>query len=95
MYCGQTLPMNELIDLWPLFRLRLCQDRLELRLPVEADLGALAELAGGEIHDPKVMPFTTVWTDTSAAQRRRGTLQGGSGRQRRRRGTGNDPYFSD
>lgn len=67
--------MAELADLWPLYRLRLRVGDLELRLPDEGDLAALAELAGGRIHDPEVMPFSVAWTDASPAERRRGTLQ--------------------
>lgn len=43
--------------------LRLRTDRLELRLPDEAELDQLAKLAEGGIHDRKEMPFVVPWTD--------------------------------
>ncbi len=36
---------------------------VELRLPDEADLLALADLAAQGVHDPEAMPFVTPWTD--------------------------------
>jgi RimJ/RimL family protein N-acetyltransferase len=60
---------------WPLAGLRLQTPRLELRLPSENDLDALAALAALGVHDPLVQPFTFPWTDVSAADRARSTLQ--------------------
>jgi RimJ/RimL family protein N-acetyltransferase len=60
---------------WPLAGLRLRTPRLELRLPTESDLDALAELAALGVHDPLVQPFTFPWTDVSPAERARSTLQ--------------------
>jgi RimJ/RimL family protein N-acetyltransferase len=63
------------IGWWPLAQLRLETPRLELRLPSEADLAALAALAALGVHDPLVQPFTVPWTDVSPPERARGTLQ--------------------
>src|SRR5215469_671883 len=60
---------------WPLAQLRLQTPRLELRLPSEADLEALAGLAALGVHDPLVQPFAFPWTDVAPAQRARSTLQ--------------------
>jgi RimJ/RimL family protein N-acetyltransferase len=62
-------------DWWPLGRLRLVTPRLELRLPAEQELDALASLAARGVHDPLVQPFMFPWTDVSASDRARGTLQ--------------------
>jgi RimJ/RimL family protein N-acetyltransferase len=47
----------------PLFALRLRTPRLELRLPVGAELLQLAHLARAGIHPPETMPFRVAWTD--------------------------------
>lgn len=60
---------------WPLPQLRLTTARLELRVPSEADLDALAGLAALGVHDPLVQPFSFPWTDVSPAERARSTLQ--------------------
>jgi RimJ/RimL family protein N-acetyltransferase len=60
---------------WPLAQLRLRTPQLELRLPSEEDLYALADLAALGVHDPLVQPFTVPWTDVSPADRARGTMQ--------------------
>jgi RimJ/RimL family protein N-acetyltransferase len=62
-------------DWWPLAHLRLRTPRLELRLPSEADLEALGDLAALGVHDPLIQPFTFPWTDVSPADRARSTLQ--------------------
>lgn len=48
---------------WPLFGLRVRCGDLELRLPTDADLFALAEVAAAGIHPPEYMPFSVPWTD--------------------------------
>ncbi len=63
------------LDWWPLAGLRLETPRLELRVPSQADLTALAALAALGVHDPLVQPFTVPWTDVSPPERARGTLQ--------------------
>ncbi len=60
---------------WPLAGLRLLTPRLELRLPTDDDLDALASLAAAGVHDPAVQPFGFPWTDASPEERARGTLQ--------------------
>jgi RimJ/RimL family protein N-acetyltransferase len=62
-------------DWWPLAQLRLETPRLELRVPTESDLYALAGLTALGVHDPQVQPFVVPWTDASPAERARGTLQ--------------------
>ena len=67
--------MGPLDDLWPLFRLRVRTGALELRLPGDSDLAALAELTREPIHDPDAMPFSLPWTDQPPDDRARGTAQ--------------------
>ncbi len=62
-------------DWWPLAQLRLETPRLELRVPTESDLYALAGLTALGVHDPRSQPFAVPWTDASPAERARGTLQ--------------------
>jgi RimJ/RimL family protein N-acetyltransferase len=67
--------MHPLVRDWPLFGLRVrCAD-VELRVPDEADLAALADIARVGIHDPAVMPFSFPWTDAAPDDRARGVLQ--------------------
>jgi RimJ/RimL family protein N-acetyltransferase len=54
---------------WPLFDLRVRTPRVELRVPGEEDLEALARLAGGGIHDDGTMPFLTPWTQGPNVER--------------------------
>ncbi|MER0244155.1 GNAT family N-acetyltransferase [Streptomyces sp. HSW2009] len=60
---------------WPLVGLRITTPRLELRLPDDADLAALADLAADGVHAPDRMPFTVEWTDVPAAERARSVVQ--------------------
>lgn len=53
----------DLVDVWPLFGLRLLTPRLELRPVRDEDLPGLIEAALAGIHDPAVMPFRVPWTD--------------------------------
>jgi RimJ/RimL family protein N-acetyltransferase len=46
----------------PTFGLRVRWDDLELRLPDDAELLALAGLAADGVHDPAVAPFSWPWT---------------------------------
>jgi RimJ/RimL family protein N-acetyltransferase len=48
--------------IWPLYDLRISTPRLELRLPTEAELVSLAEIARAGIHDGSEMPFSVPWT---------------------------------
>ena len=49
-------------DLWPLTGLRVRSGDLELRYMDDADLEALARLAGHGVHADEAMPFTVPWT---------------------------------
>lgn len=60
---------------WPLTGLRLRTPQLELRLPNETDLEALASLAVAGVHDDAVQPFAVAWTDVPPAERARSVLQ--------------------
>jgi RimJ/RimL family protein N-acetyltransferase len=51
------------VNLEPLYGLRLRTPRLELRLPTEAELVDLYEVAAAGIHPPEEMPFGVAWTD--------------------------------
>jgi RimJ/RimL family protein N-acetyltransferase len=48
--------------LWPLFDLRLRTGNLELRLPTDDDLVALAAVAKAGIHPADEMPFAVPWS---------------------------------
>ena len=48
--------------LWPLYDLRLRTERLELRLPDEAEIAALCAVAAAGIHPPGEMPFGVPWS---------------------------------
>ncbi|BCJ32831.1 N-acetyltransferase [Actinocatenispora thailandica] len=65
-----------LTDVWPLFGLVLRTGRIELRLPRDDELAALAELAGRGVHRPDQRPFLTPWTDGSPTDRARRVLRG-------------------
>lgn len=54
-----------LADFWPLLRLRLATPQLELRLPTEEELAALAEVAADGVHSPGERPYLTPWTEVS------------------------------
>jgi RimJ/RimL family protein N-acetyltransferase len=62
---------------WPLFDLRIRTARLEIRLPTDEDLDALARVARKGVHDPATMPFLKPWTDEPSPQLERGLLQWG------------------
>ncbi|RKN13620.1 N-acetyltransferase [Micromonospora musae] len=69
-----------LADLWPQYGLTIVTPRLELRLPREEELAALARLAGDGVHRADERPFLTPWTDGSPEDRARSVLQGHWGR---------------
>jgi RimJ/RimL family protein N-acetyltransferase len=52
-----------LVDHWPLFGLRITTENVMLRVPTDADLLSLLEVARRGVHDPAVMPFLVPWTD--------------------------------
>ncbi|AYY14337.1 N-acetyltransferase [Actinobacteria bacterium YIM 96077] len=62
-------------DLWPTFKLAITTPRLQLRVPREAEIAQLAELAGRGIHHDSERPFLTPWTDGSAKDRAEVVLQ--------------------
>jgi RimJ/RimL family protein N-acetyltransferase len=64
-----------LTDHWPLLSLRLTTPRLELRLPNDEELAALADLAADGVHEPDRMPFLVPWTDLPPAERARSVVQ--------------------
>jgi RimJ/RimL family protein N-acetyltransferase len=61
--------------LWPLFDLRIRSERLVLRLPAEAELVELAELARSGIHPPDEMPFAVGWSALPSPAFERGFIQ--------------------
>jgi RimJ/RimL family protein N-acetyltransferase len=58
---------------WPLYDLVVRTPRLELRLPTEDEIVALAGVAAAGVHDPAEMPLTG-WTDQPSPQLERGVL---------------------
>ncbi|MGW2402130.1 GNAT family N-acetyltransferase [Kitasatospora sp. NPDC001664] len=64
-----------LTDHWPLLGLRLRTPRLELRLPTDDELAALADLAAAGVHAPDRMPFLVPWTDLPPEERARSVVQ--------------------
>ena len=48
---------------WPLFDLRIRTPRLELRVPTDADLVALAEVVKAGVHDLPSSPFLVPWDE--------------------------------
>ncbi len=61
---------------WPLYALVLRTARLELQLPEEGGLAALADLAVARVHRRGERPFLTPWTEGSGTDRARHVLQG-------------------
>jgi RimJ/RimL family protein N-acetyltransferase len=61
----------ELVDVWPVFGLRLLSPRLELRIVRDEDIPGLLECVHAGIHDPAVMPFGVPWTDAEPEELRR------------------------
>jgi RimJ/RimL family protein N-acetyltransferase len=61
----------DLVDVWPLFGLRLFTPRLELRVARDEDIPSLAEAAIRGIHDPGRLPFAHAWTDEPPVTLRR------------------------
>ncbi|WP_047871325.1 GNAT family N-acetyltransferase [Nocardiopsis sp. RV163] len=62
-------------DHFPPLGLRLTTPRLELRIPSFDDLGRLAGVAVGGVHDPDTMPFTEPWTDRPPDELALGVVQ--------------------
>ena len=55
--------MMDLVDVWPVFGLRLFTPRLELRVARDEDIPGLAGAAIRGIHPAERMPFAHPWTD--------------------------------
>jgi RimJ/RimL family protein N-acetyltransferase len=60
---------------WPLYGLQVRSGPIELRLPDDDDLAALAAVVRAGVHDPAVMPFNVAWSDAEPDQRARNVLQ--------------------
>jgi RimJ/RimL family protein N-acetyltransferase len=60
---------------WPFFDLRIKTPRLELRVPDDRELIALARLAAAGVHDAGSMPFNIPWTEQSSPELERRLLQ--------------------
>jgi RimJ/RimL family protein N-acetyltransferase len=67
--------MSAMSSHWPLFDLVIRTERLELRLPTDADLEEMADLAARGVHDPSWMPFLFPWTRRPSPDLERGLLQ--------------------
>ena len=65
-----------LASAWPPFGLRIRSERLLLRLPTDADITALIDVARAGIHPPDEMPFLVPWTDDLEEEISRTTLGG-------------------
>ncbi|WP_155371274.1 GNAT family N-acetyltransferase [Catellatospora vulcania] len=63
-----------LIDHFPLVGLQLTTPRLQLRLPDQEELAALADVAAEGVHDPAYMPFRIRWTELPPAERARSVV---------------------
>jgi RimJ/RimL family protein N-acetyltransferase len=72
---GGIVDDSAMSSAWPFHALRLRTPRLELRLPDDADLAELAELAVGGVHAADEMPFDVPWTAAAGDELRRGVLQ--------------------
>lgn len=59
----------------PLHGLRITTPNLELRVPDEALIDDLVDLAAQGIHDPAVMPFVKAWTDVEPPTFQRNVVQ--------------------
>lgn len=64
-----------MVSTWPLFDLVVRTPRLELRLPHDDELVALAAAARRGIHPPDEMPFLIPWTRAEPPEFERGFLQ--------------------
>ncbi|TFD04830.1 N-acetyltransferase [Cryobacterium sandaracinum] len=58
-----------LIDHWPFVGLGLTTDRLELRVPTDAELTEVAVVSSGGVHEPDERPYLTPWTDLPPPER--------------------------
>ncbi|WP_108494624.1 GNAT family N-acetyltransferase [Promicromonospora sp. AC04] len=65
----------DLADMFPPFGLRVACGDLELRLPDDAELARLADVAVAGIHPPERRPFLVPWNVGEPDEVRRGLLQ--------------------
>jgi RimJ/RimL family protein N-acetyltransferase len=59
---------------WPLYALRIRSERLVLRLPTDAEVLAMIDLAKAGIHSPDEMPFAVPWSTVPSPAFERGFL---------------------
>ena len=59
---------------WPLYALRIQSERLVLRLPTDAEILAMIDLAKAGIHGPTEMPFGVAWSTLPSPAFERGFL---------------------
>lgn len=64
-----------LTEMWPLFGLVISTPRLELRLPTDAELVGLAQVAADGVHEPTERPFLTPWAERPPLERARHVLR--------------------
>ncbi|HEV7713742.1 MAG TPA: GNAT family protein [Asanoa sp.] len=64
-----------LAEHWPLFGLRIQVGAVELRLPTDAELSLLADVAAAGVQKPGARTFLTPWTDLPPADRARFVMQ--------------------
>ncbi len=68
-------PVRTTLDAaWPLYALRIRSERLVLRLPTDAEIPGLIDLAKEGIHEPDEMPFGVAWTSPPSPAFERGVL---------------------
>ncbi|MGH3350831.1 MAG: GNAT family N-acetyltransferase [Nocardioides sp.] len=65
-----------LTEVWPLFGLVIRTPRLELRLPTDAELVRLAQVAADGVHEPGQRPFLTPWAERPPLERARHVMRG-------------------
>ena len=71
---GPGFDRAALARVWPLFALTVSTPRLVLRVPTDADLVRLANVAA-DIHAPGARPLTAPWTDRQGIDREQALLQ--------------------
>jgi RimJ/RimL family protein N-acetyltransferase len=59
---------------WPLYALRIRSERLVLRLPTDAEILPMIDLAKAGIHEPTEMPFGVAWSTLPSPAFERGFL---------------------
>lgn len=64
-----------LVDVWPVFGIRIRTPRLVLRTPTDADLGELLDVVTTGVHDPATTPFVVPWTDCESPKREQEALK--------------------